>query len=81
MPDWDEPDYKTLGLGAALRAIPWGKLGDIDEWMQQDELERRMFKATLDDEIPVPARQWSQTSLSPTPRHGTDAIDRRPASR
>ncbi|GAA5871304.1 hypothetical protein JCM3774_000905 [Rhodotorula dairenensis] len=55
IPDWDEPDYKTLGIGAVLRAIPWGKLGDVDEWLQQEELERRMFKATLDDEIPVPA--------------------------
>lgn len=55
VPDWDEPDYKTAGIGAALRAIPWGKLGDVDEWLQQEELERRMFKATLDDEIPAPA--------------------------
>lgn len=55
VPDWDEPNYKTAGIGAALRAIPWGKLGDVDEWLQQEELERRMFKATLDDEIPAPA--------------------------
>jgi hypothetical protein len=61
VPDWDEPDYKTAGIGAALRAIPWGKLGDVDEWLQQEELERRMFKATLDDEIPAPACE-SQTS-------------------
>ncbi|GAA5992328.1 hypothetical protein JCM10908_000429 [Rhodotorula pacifica] len=55
VPDWDEPDYKTAGIGAAIRAIPWAKLGDIDEWLQQEELERRMYKATLDDEIPAPA--------------------------
>ena len=61
VPDWDEPNYKTAGIGAALRAIPWGKLGDVDEWLQQEELERRMFKATLDDEVPAPACE-SQTS-------------------
>lgn len=58
MPDWDEPDYKTAGIGAALRAIPWVKLGDVDEWLQQEELERKMFKATLDDEIPAPACEY-----------------------
>ncbi|KWU44479.1 hypothetical protein RHOSPDRAFT_34045 [Rhodotorula sp. JG-1b] len=60
VPDWDEPNYKTAGIGAALRAIPWGKLGDVDEWLQQEELERRMFKATLDDEIPAPAYLYDQ---------------------
>lgn len=55
VPDWDEPDYKTAGIGAALRALPFGPLGDVDEWLRHDELERRMYRATLDEEVPPPA--------------------------
>lgn len=54
IPDWDEPDYKTAGFGEAAVSMPLVPQIDLEEWLKEDELARKAYKAELDPEIEKP---------------------------
>ncbi|GAA6006540.1 uncharacterized protein JCM10292_003808 [Rhodotorula paludigena] len=70
IPDHPEPDYTTAGYGKALRATPLVPMDDPADWLLQDEAERGLFRAEMEDSLQL--SQYDEFDapgpLFPTPK-------------
>ncbi|KAK4054130.1 hypothetical protein OIV83_001155 [Microbotryomycetes sp. JL201] len=63
------PDFKTAGIGAALRSLPLTPCEDYDEWAKKNDLDIRAHKVTLDEDVlPLPVADHDNQPVFPLPR-------------